>query len=94
MVRESVIFSSGRVETAPSRVYRAVPGPDRLDAAADRLDGSDRFVAQDPPVRDGRDVALENVQVGTANRGGVDPRVLPSSSRARPRPHRKRNLSR
>ena len=43
-----------------------------LDAGADRLDGADGLVAEDPAVGDGRDVALEDVQVGAADRHGVD----------------------
>ena len=33
----------------------------------------DGLVAEDPPGGDGRDVTLEDVQVGAADRHGVDP---------------------
>src|SRR5208282_6018962 len=42
-------------------------------AAADRLDGPDRFVAANPPVRHGREVSLKNMKVCTTNRRGVHP---------------------
>jgi hypothetical protein len=45
---------------------------DVLDAGADLLDGADRLVAEDAPVGDGGDVALEDVQVGAADGDGVD----------------------
>ena len=44
----------------------------RLDPGADGVDGADGLVAEDPPVGDGGDVALEDVQIGAADRGGVD----------------------
>ena len=50
----------------------AVADLDRLHAGADRLDGPDRFVAEDPPVGHGRNVALEDVQIRAADRRGVD----------------------
>ena len=50
-----------------------VAGLDRLDPAADGLDGADRFVAEDPPVGHRGHVALQNVQIGAADRHGVDP---------------------
>src|SRR5207342_3304627 len=40
-----------------TRDKHAVAGPDRLHAAADRLDGADGLVAKDPPIRHGRHVA-------------------------------------
>ena len=46
---------------------------DVLHAGADRLDGADGLVAEDAPVGHGRDVALQDVQVGAADRDGVDP---------------------
>ena len=44
-----------------------------LDAGADRLDGADGLVAEDAAVGHRGDVALEDVQVGAADRDGVDP---------------------
>jgi hypothetical protein len=49
-----------------------VPGPETGHGVADLGDRADRLVAQDPAVRDGRDVALEDVQVGAADGGRVD----------------------
>src|SRR5271170_3585038 len=49
-----------------------VAGRERTDAIADLVDGPDRLVAQDPAVAHLRQVALENVQVGTADRGRID----------------------
>src|SRR5580693_6683966 len=50
----------------------AVAGRERADAVADLVDGADRLVAQDPAVAHLRQVALEDVQVGTADGGRVD----------------------
>jgi hypothetical protein len=49
----------------------AVTRDDVLHARADHLDGPDRLVAQDPPVRDLGYVALQDVQVGAADRHRV-----------------------
>ena len=46
---------------------------DVLHPGADGLDGADGLVAEDPPVGDGGDVALQDVQVRAADRHGVDP---------------------
>ena len=43
-----------------------------LDAGTDRLDRADGLVAEDPTVGHRRDVAFEDVQVGAADRDGVD----------------------
>ena len=43
------------------------------DAGADLLDDADAFVAQDAPGRAGRDIALQDMQVGAADRGLGDP---------------------
>src|SRR5580693_8814787 len=48
-----------------------VAGRERTDAVADLVDGPDRLVAQDPAAAHLRQVALENVQVGTADRGRI-----------------------
>ena len=45
-----------------------VPDLDVLDAGADLLDGAYRLVTEDPPVSDGRHVALEDVEIGSADR--------------------------
>ena len=42
------------------------------DRVADRGDRADRLVAQDAAFGHGGDVALQDVQVGAADRGGVD----------------------
>src|SRR5262252_4084323 len=42
---------------------------DRFHPAADRLDGPDSFMAEDPPLGHGRDVSLEDVQIRAAYRG-------------------------
>ena len=42
------------------------------DTGSDLLDGADRLVAEDRPRRRLRHVAFENVQVGAADRAGVD----------------------
>ena len=44
-----------------------------LTPAPTSLDGADRLVAEDAAVGDRGDVALEDVQVGAADRDGVDP---------------------
>ncbi len=44
---------------------------ERTDAVADLVDGPDRLVTQNPAVAHLRQVALENVQVGTADRGRI-----------------------
>jgi hypothetical protein len=49
-----------------------VAGPDPLHAAADRLDRPDGLVTQDASVGDGGHVSLENVQIGPADRDGLD----------------------
>ena len=48
------------------------PGLTFLTPGADLLDGADRFVAEDPSVGHRGHVALEDVQVGAADRDGVD----------------------
>ena len=49
------------------------PGLRFLTPEPDRLDRADRFVAEDPARRDRRDVALQDVQVGAADRDRIDP---------------------
>jgi hypothetical protein len=48
-----------------------VAGLDVGDSGANLLNSSDGLVAEDTPVRDGRDVALEDVQVSPADRDSV-----------------------
>ena len=50
----------------------AIAGLAGLDTRPDRLDRADGLVAEDPPGRDGWDIALEDVQVGAADRHRVD----------------------
>jgi hypothetical protein len=50
----------------------AVAGKERRNGVADLDHGSDGFVAEDPARLDLRNVALEDVQVGSADRRGVD----------------------
>src|ERR1019366_7813088 len=50
-----------------ARHQHLVAGLDVLHPGTDRLDSPDRFVAEDAPVGDDRDVTLEDVQVGSAN---------------------------
>ena len=56
-----------------ARDQHPVAGLDVLHARADLDDRADRFVAEDPTVGHGRDVALEDVQVGAADGDRVDP---------------------
>lgn len=53
------------------------PAPGHRPRTCDRLahlgDGPDRLMAQNPPLGHRRDIALENMQVGAADRRGVDP---------------------
>ena len=46
---------------------------DRVDGRTDLGDRADAFVAEDASLGDGGDVALQDVQVGAADRRGVDP---------------------
>ena len=66
----------GRTGTRRTRVTHDTrtrsPAPDGLDARADRLDGADRFVAEDASVGDGGEIAFEDVEIGAADRGGID----------------------
>jgi hypothetical protein len=55
-----------------ARDEHAVAGAQRGHRAAGLEDGSDSLVAEDRPGCHLGDVALENVKVGAANRGGVD----------------------
>ena len=50
----------------------AVAHAESLDRVADRSNGADRLVAEDAAVRDGGHVTVQDVQVGAADRGGVD----------------------
>ena len=65
------------VAAAPARAHarhqHAVAWRDRADAGADLQHGADRLVAEDRPGRRLGHVALEDVQVGAADRRGVDP---------------------
>ena len=56
-----------------ARDEHAVADLDAADAVADGLDGADGLVAEDAAVGHRGHVALEDVQVGAADRGGVDP---------------------
>ena len=70
------------VATLPAEPARAACGDTRdedlvarldvLDGCSDFLDGSDRLMAQDAPVGHGWHVALEDVQIRSADRDGVD----------------------
>ena len=55
-----------------ARDEHAVALSERRDGVADLDDGSDGLVAEDPSRLDLGDVALEDVQVGPADRRGVD----------------------
>ena len=55
------------------RDQHAVTDPEALDRVTHLSDGADRLVAEDAALGDRGDIALENVQVGAANRGGIDP---------------------
>jgi hypothetical protein len=44
-----------------------------VSVAPNSIAFSHGFVAEDPPVGDRGDVAVQDVQVGAADRGGVDP---------------------
>jgi hypothetical protein len=57
---------------ADARDEDAVTRRDVLDCRTDLLDRSDGLVAQDPPVGHRRHIAFEYVQVGSADRDGVD----------------------
>ena len=65
------------VAAAPARAHarheHAIAGRDGRDACADLLDGADGLVTQDRSSRGLGHVALEDVQVGAADRRGVDP---------------------
>ena len=55
-----------------ARDEHAVADLDVLHSGAYGFDGADGFVAEDAPVGDGGDVALEDVEVGPADRHRVD----------------------
>ena len=63
---------AARAARGDARHEHAVAGLTCLHARADRLDGADRLVAEDAPVGDLGDVALQDVQVGAADRDRVD----------------------
>ena len=62
-----------RAAGGDARDEHPIAGLDVLHAGADGLDRADRFVAQNAAVGDGRDVALEDVQIGAADGDRVDP---------------------
>ncbi len=62
-----VAFAAGRDAGDEHAVARL----ERRDAGADLVDDADAFVAENAARRAGRDVALEDVQVGAAD-GGLD----------------------
>jgi hypothetical protein len=64
----SLATKAARAASGDAGDEHAVARDDLLHARADRLDGADRLVAQDAPVRDLGYVALQDVQVGAANR--------------------------
>ena len=57
---------------ADAREEHAVAGGERADSATDLLDGADRLVAEHRARETRGHVALEDVQVGAADRRGVD----------------------
>jgi hypothetical protein len=59
--------------TADAGDQHAVAGAQAAHAVAGLLDGTDRLVAQDPALVHRGHVALEDVQVGPADGGRVDP---------------------
>ena len=61
-----------RAARRDARHEHAVAGLHVLHAGADRFDRADRFVAEDAPVGDLGNVTLEDVQIGAADRDGVD----------------------
>ena len=63
---------AARAARGDARHEHAVAGLDVLDPAADALDGADGLVAEDASVGDLGDVALQDVQIGAADRDGVD----------------------
>jgi hypothetical protein len=63
---------AARAARGDARHEHPVTGLDRLDGVADRLDRPDGFVAEDPPVGHRGDVAFEDVEIGAADRHGVD----------------------
>jgi hypothetical protein len=64
---------SARKIAADRRHQYAVAGGEAGDRCAHLGDGADGLVAEDPPVGHGLHVAVEDVQVGPADRGGLDP---------------------
>jgi hypothetical protein len=62
-----------RTTSGDARHQHLVAGPHVLHAGADFLDRADRFVAEDAAVGHGWDVALEDVQIGAADRHGIHP---------------------
>jgi hypothetical protein len=55
------------------RDQHPVADREALDRLADLGNRADGLVAENAAVGDRRDITLENVQVGAADRGGVDP---------------------
>ena len=55
-----------------ARHENTVADAESLDACADRFHGADRFVAEDAAVGDGGHVALQDVEVCTADRDGIN----------------------
>jgi hypothetical protein len=64
---------SARKIAADRRHQYAVAGGEAGDRCAHLGDGADGLVVEDPPVGHGLHVAVEDVQVGPADRGGLDP---------------------
>ena len=68
----SVPAEAARTARRDARDEHPVADLDRLDAGADCLDRPDRLVAEDPSVGHRGNVTLEDVQIGAADRDGVD----------------------
>ena len=59
-----------RAARGDARHEDAIADPDGLDGRADRLDRADCFMSEDSAVGDCREIAFEDVEIGTANGGG------------------------
>jgi hypothetical protein len=55
------------------RDQHAITDRESLDRPTDLGDGADSFMTEDAALGDRGDIALEDVQVGAADRSGVDP---------------------